>query len=145
MCNGGKKGKGLVREHVWVVQGQGPRCGDWLWAWGWARCRRTKGENWDNCNRITIQNKVKWSPGCHLTSPYTSVAVWRLHFRELCWTHFLCSTLLLEYIFHVLAFSCSLSLHPSQLNLVNSVAGSVGGDNGQIQIFLQSMCGPVEV
>ena len=29
--NGGKKGKGLVKEHVWMTHGHGQQCGDWLW------------------------------------------------------------------------------------------------------------------
>ena len=29
--NGGKKGKGLDKEHVWMTHGHGQQCGNWLW------------------------------------------------------------------------------------------------------------------
>ena len=29
--SGGKKGKGLVREHVWMTHGHGQQCGNGLW------------------------------------------------------------------------------------------------------------------
>ena len=36
--NGGKKGKGLDKEHVWMTHGQGQQGGNRLWEWGmgWA-------------------------------------------------------------------------------------------------------------
>ena len=43
--NGGKKGKGLIKEHVWMTHGHGQLCGNWLW-------EREVGWNWNNCNRI---------------------------------------------------------------------------------------------
>ena len=30
---GGKKGKGLVREHVWMIHGHRQQCGDRQWEW----------------------------------------------------------------------------------------------------------------
>ena len=33
-------------------RGGGLDCG----SWGWDGWRRARGENWDNCNRITIKN-----------------------------------------------------------------------------------------
>ena len=29
--NGGKKGNGLVKKHVWMPHGHGQQCGEWLW------------------------------------------------------------------------------------------------------------------
>ena len=36
--NGGKKGKGLDKEHLWMTHGHRQQCGDWLWGVGvgWA-------------------------------------------------------------------------------------------------------------
>ena len=56
--NGGKKGKGLVKDHVWMAHRHGQQCGDGLWEQGWAGQRRAKvggGGNRDNCNRITVK------------------------------------------------------------------------------------------
>ena len=38
-----------------MMHGHGQQCGDREWGWGWAGQRRAKGENWDNCNRVTIK------------------------------------------------------------------------------------------
>ena len=27
----GRKGKGLVKEPIWMTHGHGQQCGDWLW------------------------------------------------------------------------------------------------------------------
>ena len=32
--NGGKKGKGLVKEHVWMTHRHGQQSEEWLWEWG---------------------------------------------------------------------------------------------------------------
>ena len=49
----GKKGKGLVKEHVGMTHGHRQQGGDWLLGrWG---SGEQKGKNWDNCNRTTIK------------------------------------------------------------------------------------------
>ena len=55
--NGGKKGKGLDEERVWMTHRHGQQCGDWLWECG-SRLggRGQRRKNKDNCNRI----KIKW-------------------------------------------------------------------------------------
>ena len=40
---GGRKGKGLVREHVWMTHGHGQQCGDWLWVRGVGWAEKGKG------------------------------------------------------------------------------------------------------
>ena len=66
--NGGKKGKGQLKEHVWMTHGHGQQCGDWLREpRGGLGGGRQRGKNWDNCNRITIQNDKKNTD----TSSYT--------------------------------------------------------------------------
>ena len=55
----GKKGKGLVKEHVCMTHGHGQWCGDGLWelgGGGWQHGGRQRGKIWDNCNRITIKS-----------------------------------------------------------------------------------------
>ena len=63
--NGGKKQKGLIKEHVWLTHGHGhgQQCGDWLWEprGGLGRGGQ-RGENWYNSNRI---NKNKKRGQCH--------------------------------------------------------------------------------
>ena len=58
--NGGKKRKGLVKEHVWMTHGHGQRCGDGLWeqAGGLDRGGQ-RGKNWDTCNRTNKSKKRK--------------------------------------------------------------------------------------
>ena len=53
---GGKKGKGLAKEQVWMTHGQlgGIDCG----SGGWEEQGRGKGENWDNSNRTTVKNTL---------------------------------------------------------------------------------------
>ena len=41
--NKGKKGKGLVKEHVWMTHGHGQQCGDWLWESGVGWVEEGKG------------------------------------------------------------------------------------------------------
>ena len=57
--NGGKKGKGLVKEHVGMTHGHGQQGGDGLWE---QRMGQDGGgqrkENWDNCNKLN-KNKLK--------------------------------------------------------------------------------------
>ena len=61
--NGGKKGKGLVKKHVWMTHGHGQQT---LWglALGVGSGLGRGGQrenNWDTCNRITIKIKIrKW-------------------------------------------------------------------------------------
>ena len=58
--NGGKKGKGLVKEPVWMTHGHGQQRGNWLWQQGGGMGGGGKrGKNWDNHNRITIKNDLK--------------------------------------------------------------------------------------
>ena len=56
----GKKGKGLVKECVWMTHGHGQQGGDWLWEQG---CGLGGGEqrdkNWDNSNRTTVKYLIK--------------------------------------------------------------------------------------
>ena len=63
--NGGKKEKGLIKEHVWLTpgHGHGQQYGDWLWEprGGLGRGGQ-RGENWYNSNRI---NKNKKRGQCH--------------------------------------------------------------------------------
>ena len=42
--NGGKKGKGLIKEHVQMTHGQGQQCGDWLWDPGVGWMEEDRGE-----------------------------------------------------------------------------------------------------
>ena len=42
--NGGKKGKALVKEHVWMTHGHGQHCGNWLWEQGVGWVEEGKGE-----------------------------------------------------------------------------------------------------
>ena len=56
--NGGKKGKGLDKEHVWVTHGQ-------VWGltvemWGGLDRGWQREKNWDNCNN-TIRKKEVWA------------------------------------------------------------------------------------
>ena len=54
--NGGKKGKGQLKEHVWMTHGHGQQCGNWLWeqacGMGGGGQRKKKV---DNYNRITLK------------------------------------------------------------------------------------------
>ena len=43
--NGGKRGKGLDKEHVWMACGHGQQCGNWLWKWGMRWVEEGKGGN----------------------------------------------------------------------------------------------------
>ena len=57
--NGAKKGKGLDKEHVWIIHGHGQQCENWLWQWrGGMGGGGQRGENLENYNRITIKNDV---------------------------------------------------------------------------------------
>ena len=59
----GKRGKGLMKECVWMIP---MCCPTWttVWeltvgaGWGWAGRGTAKGKNWDNYNRIN-KNKKK--------------------------------------------------------------------------------------
>ena len=55
---GGKKRKGLIKEHVWITHGHGLQCGDWLWEWVVRWAEEAKGGRWNNCNKVTIK-KIK--------------------------------------------------------------------------------------
>ena len=61
--NGGKKGTGLDKEHVWVTHGHGQHCGNWLGAGGGMGGGGKRGKNWDNYNRITIKKWKKRTRG----------------------------------------------------------------------------------
>ena len=52
--NGGKKEKGLDKEHVCMTHGHGQWCGDLLWEQGEGCMKEDTGGNWDNYNRTTI-------------------------------------------------------------------------------------------
>ena len=54
--NGGVKGKGLDKEHVWMTHGHGQECGSWLTVGAGGGIGRggQRRESWDNCNRITV-------------------------------------------------------------------------------------------
>ena len=56
--NGGKRGKGLLKDHVWRTCGNEQKGGDWLREWGVGMSGGAMGENWKNCNwtRIKGQN-----------------------------------------------------------------------------------------
>ena len=62
---GGKKGKGLVKEYVWVTMtsAQRQQGGEWLWEQQGAEegqraeLGRAMEEIWANCNRTTIKKK----------------------------------------------------------------------------------------
>ena len=41
--NGGKKGKGLVKEPLWMTHRHGQWCGDWLWEPGMSWTEEAKG------------------------------------------------------------------------------------------------------
>ena len=41
--NGGKKGKGLIKEHVWMTDGHGQQCEKWLQEWGLRWAEEGKG------------------------------------------------------------------------------------------------------
>ena len=44
--NRGKKGKGLVKEYVWMTHGHGQWCGDWLWVGVRLGVGGQRWENW---------------------------------------------------------------------------------------------------
>ena len=56
---GGNKGKGLVNKHVGMTHEPEQWCGnEWTVGAGFGLGRAgQRGENWDNCNRITIKKE----------------------------------------------------------------------------------------
>ena len=47
------KGKGLVKEHVWMTHGHGQQCGDWLWEQGVGWVEEDK---WEKLGQLSQNN-----------------------------------------------------------------------------------------
>ena len=57
-----KKGKRLVKEHVWMIHGHGQLWELTVVVGGGMGEGEQRGKNWDNCNRTTIKKRKWWKP-----------------------------------------------------------------------------------